>query len=179
MKEQFRKQAERIVSKSGLGQPFPENLDFSNISPFMFIDRYAIDYIHSLGQDSPFFMGIKNKKLLSTRCKPCGSNYGTPRGHCESCGRKCEWFELPQEGRVHAFTVCHFGSEAFLDETPYVLILVEFDGVATRFLSRLKGVDVHRPMLEWIGMSIEARFSRRASRETQPSVTDVYFVPAK
>jgi uncharacterized protein len=34
---------------------------------------------------------------------------------------------------VHAFTVCHFGGEEFLPGTPFVLILMKFEGVGTLF----------------------------------------------
>ena len=45
------------------------------------------------------------------------------------CGEPTKWIELPLEGRIHTWTTCHFGGEAFLKETPFNLILVEFDGV--------------------------------------------------
>ena len=177
MKTKFRKQAEHIVSKSGLRQQIPEDLNFSGIPPAMFIDHYEIDYIHSVGQDSPFFMGLRNGRLLSTWCKECDYRYGTPRGHCMYCGNECEWFELPKIGRVHAFTVCHFGSEAFLAETPYTLALIEFEGVNTLFLTRLKEVDVENAGLEWIGMPVEPQFRKGIKRKKAPLASDVFFVP--
>ncbi|NIO16255.1 MAG: nucleotide-binding protein, partial [Deltaproteobacteria bacterium] len=57
------------------------------------------------------------------------------------CGSECDWIELPLVGRIHTFTTCYFGSEAFLEETPFHLILVEFDGVDTLLLARLIGVE--------------------------------------
>ena len=44
-------------------------------------------------------------------------------------GNETQWVRLPDAGKVHAFTVCFFGSEEFLPETPFVLIMVEFEGV--------------------------------------------------
>ena len=88
------------------------------------------------------------------------------------CGAKTEWFELPLEGRVHTWTTCYFGSEEFLKETPFNLVLVEFDGVDTLFLARLIGCkqdDIK------VGMAIQARFRRLS----QFKPTDVYFVPAE
>ncbi len=87
------------------------------------------------------------------------------------CGTKTAWFELPLRGRVHTFTTCYFGGEAFLKETPFTLILVEFDGVNTLFLSRLVGVE---PGDLRIGMGVRARFLRNCKFKP----TDVYFVPA-
>ena len=155
--------------------PFPENLaDLARMAPLIIKHPYHIDYIHSYGQDSPFFAGLANRRLLGTRCKACGSTFATPRLSCMQCGADCEWIELPKEGRVHCFTVCHFGSEEFLPECPFVLALIEFERVNTLFLTRLMGVDPTRPSLEWIGMRVKAKF-RRLSR-FKP--TDVWFVPA-
>lgn len=141
-----------------------------NTEPIIIKHHYEIDYIHSYAQDSPFFAGLAKKKLLGSKCEACGYVYATPRGHCMECGAKTSWVELPLRGRVHTFTTCHFGSEAFLKETPYTLILVEFDGVDTLFMSRLIGVE---PDEAQIGMPVRARFVRNC--KFRP--TDVYFVP--
>jgi uncharacterized OB-fold protein len=79
--------------------------------------------------------------------------------------------ELPLTGRVHTFTTCHYGGEAFLKETPFTLILVEFDGADTLFLSRLKGMS---PDEVRIGLPVVARFNKTPSFK----VTDVWFESA-
>lgn len=153
--------------------PFPADLStLKTMSPIVIKYPYSIEYLHSYGQDSPFFAGLANRKLLGTRCPKCNYTYATPRLHCAACGRETDWVELPQEGRVHTFTTCYFGSEEFLKETPFHLILVEFDGVDTLFLARLIGVE--RPEDIRIGMPVRARFRRNS----QFRPTDVYFVPA-
>ena len=55
---------------------------------------------------------------------------------------------------------------------PFTLVLVEFDGVDTLFLSRLVGVE--RADIS-VGMRIKAKFRRKATW----SVRDVYFVKAE
>ena len=89
-------------------------------------------------------------------------------------GEETDWTVFPDEGYIHAFTVCHFGSEAFLPQTPFVLILVEFEEADTLFLARLIGVDPNAATLDWNGMKVEARYLRNS--KLRP--TDVYFVPA-
>ena len=141
-----------------------------NTDPIIIKDHYEIDYIHSYAQDSPFFAGLANGQLLGSRCTKCGIVYGTPRGHCMEDGTETEWHELPTRGRVHSYTTCYYGGQEFLDETPYTLTLVEFDGVDTLFMSRLIGAE---PDEARIGMDVEARFRRNSKFK----VTDVYFVP--
>ena len=156
--------------------PFPRDLkELQHMSPIIIKQPYHIDYIHSFGQDSPFFAGLANGKLLGTKCPDCGYTYGTAKAHCMQCGTRCDWIELPQVARIHTFTVCNYGSEEFLKETPYILVLVEWDKVDTLFLGRLVGVDPKEMSLDWVGKKIKAQFKRNAKMRP----TDVYFVPAE
>lgn len=141
-----------------------------SFDPLIIHDHYEIDYRHSYAQDSPFFVGLSKGQLLGSRCTGCGYTYATPRSHCMECGSPTQWHELPLTGRVHTFTTCHYGGEAFLKETPFTLILVEFDGVNTLFLSRLKGVE---PDAVCIGLPVIASFAKTPSFK----VTDVWFEP--
>ena len=135
---------------------------------------YAVQYVHSYAEDSPFFLGLAEGRLRGSRCtkRDCGFVFATPRSHCMVCGSPTGWVDLPTTGRVHSWTTCHFGSEAFLNETPYNLALVEFDGAGSLLLVRLKEA-VESDL--YVGMPVEARF------EPNPkySITDVWFVPKK
>jgi uncharacterized OB-fold protein len=160
--------------------PFPRKLDeaglalLKEMAPIIIKQPYQIDYIHSYGQDSPFFAGLANRVLLGCRAPETGYTYATPRGHDMYSGQETTWVKLPDEGRVHAFTVCHFGSEEFLPQTPFVLALIEFEGADTLFLTRLVGVDPNAASLDWIGMKVRAQYLRNSKFKP----TDVYFVPA-
>jgi uncharacterized OB-fold protein len=152
----------------------PENQEGTvlfGVDPIIIKHHYEIDYIHSYAQDSPFFAGLAAGKLMGSRCSACAYTYATPRGHCMECGGTTDWVELPIHGRIHTWTTCYYGGEEFLKETPYSLILVEFEGVDTLFLSRLVGV---APGEAEIGMPVRARFRKNVKF----SPTDVYFVPA-
>ena len=113
------------------------------MSPIVVKQPYAMDYNYSYGQDSPFFAALANGRFIVCREPQTGYTYATPRGHDMYSGRETQWVEIKPEGKIHAFTVCHFGSEAFLPECPFVLIQVEFEECDTLFLGRLIGVDPH------------------------------------
>lgn len=161
--------------------PFPRKLDaqglesLKHMTPIIIKQPYQIDYLHSYGQDSPFFAGLANRVQLGSRDPATGYTYATPRGHDMASGEETDWVRLPAEGRVHAFTVCYFGSEEFLPQTPFVLALIEFEGANTLFLSRLVGVDPDDPSLDWIGMKVKAQYLRNSKFKP----TDVYYVPAQ
>lgn len=147
-----------------------EGTEVYNVDPLIVKSHYAIDYIHSFAQDSEFFRALGKKKLLGSKCKKCGYKYATPRGHCMMCGAETEWVEMPNHGKVHSYTTCYFGSEVFLPETPFNLIMVEFEGFDSLFLARLIGADQEDM---YVGMPVRAKFKRNLKY----SPTDVYFVP--
>jgi hypothetical protein len=159
--------------------PFPKKLDeaalkaLKEMTPIVKRQPYHVEYVHSYGQDSPFFAGLANRVLIGNRDPETGYTYATPRGADMFTGKETEWVRLPDEGTIHAFTVCHFGSEEFLPETPFILALVEFEGANTLFLTRVIGLDPQQATLDWIGMRVKARYLRNSKMKP----TDVYFVP--
>ena len=162
------------------GLPFPRDLNAQSLAllkqmaPIQIEQVYQITYLHSYGQDSPFFAGLTNEVMLGARDPNTGYTYATPRGHDMYSGGETQWVVLPGQGKVHAFTVCHFGSEEFLPDCPFVLALIEFEGVDTLFLTRLMGVDPAQASLDWIGRPVKAEYLRNSKLKP----TDVYFVPA-
>jgi len=163
---------ELVTGTTVFNVPFPRDLGtLKTMSPIVIRHPYHVDYVHSYGQDSPFFAGLSNGKLLGTKCAACDYVYATPRLSCAECGGETDWVELPREGRVHTFTTCYFGSEEFLKETPFHLVLVEFEGADTLLLARLLGPEGPEDIR--IGMRVAARFRRNS----QLKPTDVYFVP--
>ena len=163
------------------GVPFPLETDpdalayLKRMAPLQIEQDYQITYLHSYGQDSPWFAGATQKVLLASQDPGSGYTYATPRGHDMYSGAETDWVDITdREASIHAFTVCHFGSEEFLPETPFVLALVEYEGVNTLFLTRLLGVDPMAASLEWIGMKVKPRFLRNSKLKP----TDVYFIPA-
>lgn len=162
------------------GVPFPigtdeEALEFlKKMAPIQIEQDYHITYLHSYGQDSPWFAGLSNRRLLGSRDPNGGYVYANPRGHDMYSGAETKWVDITNlPAQVHAFTVCYFGSEEFLPETPYVLALIEFEGVNTLLLTRLMGVDPEAASLNWIGMPVKPHFLRNSKLKP----TDVYFSP--
>ncbi|MBI2974068.1 MAG: Zn-ribbon domain-containing OB-fold protein [Deltaproteobacteria bacterium] len=155
--------------------PFPKNIaHLKEMSPIILKHPYHVEYLHSYGQDSPWFAGLANKKLLGTECPKCGYKHTTPKLSCMKCGAETEWKELPPEGKVHSFTVCHYGAEEFLKETPFILAMIEFEGWNTLLLSRLVGLDPQQANLKWVGTKVKPKFRRNSKFKP----TDVWFVPA-
>ncbi|MFQ5576420.1 MAG: Zn-ribbon domain-containing OB-fold protein [Anaerolineae bacterium] len=144
--------------------PFPTELDdaalesLKKMGPILIEQPYSVTYLHSYGQDSPFFAGLANGHFLVNRDPESGYTYATPRGHDMYTGNETDWVEIPAEGTIHAF----------------VLAQVEFPGVNTLFLARLIGLDPDDASADWIGMKVKGRFRRLSKFKP----TDIYFYPA-
>jgi len=163
------------------GLPFPVDTDpealafLKKLAPIQIEQDYKVTYLHSYAQDSPWFAGLSNKRLLANIEPDSRYTYATPRGHDMFSGRETDWIDITERSaKIHTFTVCYFGSEEFLPETPFVLALVEFEGVNTLLLTRVLGVDPDKASLDWIGMPLKPEFLRNSKLKP----TDVYFVPA-
>src|SRR3990170_1437041 len=69
------------------GIPFPvstdeEALEFlKKMAPIQIEQEYKIRYLHSYGQDSPWFAALTNKRLLASRDPESGYTTANPRGH--------------------------------------------------------------------------------------------------
>jgi hypothetical protein len=86
------------------GVPFPvdtspESMAFlKHMSPIEIEQEYRITYLHSYGQDSAWFAGLANRKLLGSRDPASGYTYANPRGHDMASGSETEWLISPQPG---------------------------------------------------------------------------------
>jgi uncharacterized OB-fold protein len=176
------KRAETLGGYIVHGIPFPVDTDpeslafLKRMAPIQIEQDYAITYLHSYAQDSPWFAGLTQKRLLANQDPVVGYTYANPRGHDMYSGEETIWIDITDRpAKIHAFTVCHFGSEEFLPETPFILSLIEFEGVNTLLLTRMMGLDPMEASLDWIGMEVTPKFLRNSKLKP----TDVYFVPKK
>ncbi len=91
-----------------------------------------------------FFDGMKEGKIIASRCPACGRVYLPPRMICERCFVKAdEWVELLDTGTVQSFTEAHVkagkGGELEDLESPEIIAMVLHDGADTCLVARLEG----------------------------------------
>ena len=131
---------------------------------------------HSYGQLSPFFRGLREGKLLFTRCTnqkcPEKSSCLPPRADCPDCNMPMEWMELPKPiiGKIYTYTLVERGGSGLELSTPYWQIDVEIPGLATIPKSYLLYGE------PYIGMKVKAGFRTRKSTNT---ILDLHWVPLK
>lgn len=130
-------------------------------------------HFHSYGGWGRFFDGLREGKLLATRCtnKNCAEHrmWLPPRSDCPDCWGEMEWVEAPTEGKLYTFSVVKYPGELFKLPPGTPLISVDLDGVCTKLMSWLKEGTPK------IGMPIKAVFNTKAPTN---SILDLAWVPA-
>jgi len=109
----------------------------------------------ALTQDNSFFFeGAKQHKLLIQKCTACGTLRHPPRPSCARC-RSFEWEPLEASGRgtIFSFVVNHYPQVPAFDY-PLVVALVELEE-GTRLVANVSGIT---PETAAIGMAVEAGF---------------------
>ena len=77
-----------------------------------------------------FINYLEQGKVMTTRCKKCGSAYFPPKMDCPSClNSDVEWFEIADTGQLVTYTIVQYGPSGFEDEAPYTLAIADFDGL--------------------------------------------------
>jgi len=109
----------------------------------------------ALTQDNSFFFeGAKQHKLLIQRCVGCGTLRHPPRPSCARC-RSFEWdtVEASGKGTIFSFVVNHYPQVPAFDY-PLVVALVELEE-GTRLIANVSGIT---PEIAAIGMAVEVGF---------------------
>lgn len=138
------------------------------------------DYLYSYGGVSPFFVGLRDEKVIKgTRCPDCSNVYCPPRTKCPTCYVSTEWIDLPPTGTVVSAVDCYYVPPNYdlhrYLTLPYTLALIQLDGATTGLYSVVSTSGRHRQGLVRPGDRVRARF--REQREGR--LTDVYFVPER
>jgi uncharacterized OB-fold protein len=88
-----------------------------------------------------FYRNLREGRLTTTKCRKDGKLSWPPRVVCPECHTsELDWVDLPTAGRVYAFSAVLVGAPLGMEsEVPFVVGLVEFDGIPFRLFGRIVG----------------------------------------
>lgn len=88
-----------------------------------------------------FYAALRDGRLTTTRCRTDSLLLWPPRAVCPKCHTEAlEWVDLPMTGRVYAFSAVLAGAPLGMErELPFVVGLVDLDGVPLRLFGRIVG----------------------------------------
>lgn len=115
---------------------------------------------------------LAEHRLMGTRCTSCGAQYLPPRPLCTRCySAELEWIELPEQGRLTAFSTIHIAPTAMITagygrQNPFCAGIVQLqNGLAIS--AQILGVDASRPETIQIGMPVRADFIERGEGDSK------------
>jgi uncharacterized OB-fold protein len=90
---------------------------------------------------APFYRNLREGQLTTTRCRSDGTLSWPPRVVCPKCHTsELDWVDLPSEARIYAFSAVLVGAPLGMEsEVPFVVGMVEMDGIPFRMFGRIVG----------------------------------------
>jgi uncharacterized OB-fold protein len=106
-------------------------------------DEITLRYDYALGEVAGKFMqGLREKKILATRCSKSGLTYLPPRAYCERSFEKCDsWVEAGGSGVIECSSIVVRGYEG-KRKAPMAIAFVRLDGIDTAVANYVDGVDL-------------------------------------
>ena len=97
-------------------------MGFANFGVVSFTDQSKV---------SDFVTYLEEGKVMTTKCKKCGSRFFPPRADCPDCiNSEVEWFAIEDTGKLVTYTTVNYGPSGFENDAPYSLAIVDFsDGL--------------------------------------------------
>ena len=152
--DELRKAVEKNMEEFG----FPVTID-ERLGTLQWVDmrELRLRYLICIENLLPFFEGMRDGKLVTTKCKKCGELFFPPQKDCPTCrDSDMEWVELKKEGVLETLTVIFVRPPSFEDYEPYTVAIAKLDD-GVRITAWLKG----DPQRVRVGQRVKIEISKR------------------
>ena len=140
-------------------------------------DVVTLRYDYSLGEVAGRFMaGLKEGKILATRCSKSGLTYLPPRSYCERSFEKCDaWVEAGLEGVIESSTIVVRGFEG-KRKPPVAIAFVKLDGIDSAIGNYVDGLDLSNYDAAMVNLAPGQRVRVEFAQAREGRITDFSFV---
>ena len=140
-------------------------------------DVVTLRYDYSLGEVAGRFMaGLKEGKILATRCSKSGLTYLPPRSYCERSFEKCDaWVEASLEGVIESSTIVVRGFEG-KRKPPVAIAFVKLDGIDSAIGNYVDGLDLSNYDAAMVRLAPGQRVRVEFAQAREGRITDFSFV---
>jgi len=127
-------------------------------------------FVYTLGHGyEKFFNGLKEGKIIASKCSECGVTYLPPRIYCEEClSEITEFVEINQNGVVLGYTIQNLDKDGKQLKEKVIWALIGFNGVRGGIFHKLQGVG---PEEIYVGMPVKPVFRK----ERRGSINDIQY----
>ena len=121
-----------------------------------------------------FFNGLKEGKIIASKCDHCDVAYLPARSFCERCFKEIKnHFEVKEDGWVYTYTILRKDKNGESLREPVIYAIIKFNGIEGGILHKIGEID---PEEVEIGMQVTPVFKDVTEREGK--ITDIkYFKP--
>lgn len=139
-------------------------------------EQVTLRYDYAFGEVVGTFMeGLRNRKILATRCSKSAMVYLPPRAFCERSFEKCDsWVEAGHEGVIEASTIVVRGFEGSRPP-PIAVAYVRLDGVDSAIVNYVEGLDLSDVEAAMRRIRPGARVRVEFIDEPKGSITDFHY----
>lgn len=150
----------------------------SDKAPTTVTETWTVRYDYATGEVAGTFMdGLRQGKILATRCSKSGLTYLPPRAYCERSFEKCDgWVEAGHQGVVEASTIVTRGFEGSRTP-PFAIAFVRLDGVDSAIVNYVEGIDCTDVRAAAARIRPGTRLRVEFIAAPQGRITDFHFVP--
>lgn len=149
----------------------------ANGAPEVVNYEVTLRYNYAVGEVAGRFMrGLKDGKILATRCSKSGLAYLPPRAYCERSFERCDsWVEAADEGVIEASTIVVRGFEG-KRKPPVAIAFVRLDGIDSAIANYVDGLDLtdYEAAMKRLAPGKRVRVVFQSHREGR--ITDFSFV---
>ncbi|MCC6992104.1 MAG: Zn-ribbon domain-containing OB-fold protein [Acidobacteria bacterium] len=139
-------------------------------------EHVTLRYDYALGEVAGRFMaGLKEGRILATRCSASALTYLPPRAFCERTFAKCDsWVEAGLEGVIESSTVVVRGYEG-KRKPPVAIAFVRLDGTDSAIANYVDGLDLTDPDAAMKQLAPGRRVKVVFADEREGRITDFSF----
>lgn len=146
-------------------------------SPGVITEHVTLRYDYSLGEVAGHFMeGLKQGKILATRCSKSALTYLPPRAYCERSFERCDsWVEVGLEGVIETSTIVVRGFEGKRNP-PVAIAFVRLDGADSAIGNYVDGLDLSNQEEAMKRLAPGRRVRVEFAQQREGRITDFSFV---
>lgn len=144
--------------------------------PGVMTETVSLRYDYALGEVAGTFMqGLREGRILATRCSKSGLTYLPPRAYCERSFEKCDsWVEAGHEGTIETSTIVVRGFEG-KRKPPVAVAFVRLDGVDSAIGNYVDGIDMSNLDEAMKSIAPGKRVRVQFAQEREGRITDFSF----
>jgi uncharacterized OB-fold protein len=140
-------------------------------------ETVTLRYDYALGEVAGRFLkGLKEGKILATRCSKSGLTYLPPRSYCERSFEKCDSFvEAGTEGTIEASTIVVRGFEG-KRKPPVAIAFVRLDGTDSAIGNYVDDLDLSDYEAAMLRLAPGKRVRVKFAPQREGRITDFSFI---